>query len=155
MKRLAVIRVRGSAGVRSSVEDTLKMLHLTRVNHCTFVDNRPTYQGMLQKVKDYITWGEVAGEEVELLLRHRGELGGGEKLTDEYLRENTGFKDIAEFSQAFVDFKAELEDVPGLKKALRLHPPRKGFQNIKRSHSEGGALGYRGEEIKNLIPRMR
>ena len=155
MKRLAVVRVRGKVHVPREVEDTLRMLRLTRVNHCVFIDDRPTYLGMLQKAKDYITWGEVTAEEVALILRNRGELVGGRKLTDAYVKEHTKFKSIEDFAKAFVDFKAELKDIPNLKPVFRLHPPRKGYRSIKRSFVEGGALGYRGEAMRDLLRRMR
>ncbi len=155
MKRLAVVRVRGRVGVNSRIEDTLRMLRLTRVNHCVIVDDRPTYMGMLQKVKDYVTWGEVGAREVALLLRERGELEGGTRLTDAYVRENTPYSSIDEFAEAFVEFRAELADIPALKRVFRLHPPRKGYRKIKRSFAEGGALGYRGERISELLRRMR
>ncbi|MDI6655351.1 MAG: uL30 family ribosomal protein, partial [Candidatus Hydrothermarchaeota archaeon] len=35
MKRIAVVRVRGRTRIRKDIEDTLKMLRLTRVNYCT------------------------------------------------------------------------------------------------------------------------
>ena len=155
MKRLAVVRVRGKVHVPREVEDTLRMLRLTRVNHCVFIDDRPTYLGMLQKAKDYITWGEVTAEEVALILRNRGELVGGRKLTDAYVKERTKFKSIEDFAKAFVEFKAELKDIPNLKPVFRLHPPRKGYRSIKRSFVEGGALGYRGEAMRDLLRRMR
>ncbi len=155
MRRLAVVRVRGKVGVAREVEDTLRMLRLTRVNHCVLIDDRPTYRGMLQKAKDYITWGEVTQEEVALILRNRGELEGGTRLSDAYVREHTRFESIDDFARAFVEFKAELSDIPGLKKVFRLHPPRKGYRGIKRSFVEGGALGYRGEAMRELLRRMR
>ena len=155
MQRLAVVRVRGRVGVPQEVENTLRMLKLTRVNHCVFVDDRPTYRGMLQKAKDYITWGEVTPEEVALILRSRGELAGGKRLTDAYVKEHTKFKSIDDFARAFVEFNAELSDIPRLKPVFRLHPPRKGYRGIKRSFVEGGALGYRGEAMKELLRRMR
>ncbi|WP_457554856.1 50S ribosomal protein L30 [Candidatus Pyrohabitans sp.] len=155
MRRLAVVRVRGKVGVAREVEDTLRMLRLTRVNHCVLIDDRPTYRGMLQKAKDYITWGEVTQEEVALILRNRGELQGGTRLSDAYVREHTRFESIDDFARAFVEFKAELSDIPGLKKVFRLHPPRKGYRGIKRSFVEGGALGYRGEAMRELLRRMR
>jgi len=155
MKRLAVVRVRGRVKVNREIEDTLKMFRLTRVNHCVFIDDRPSYLGMLRKVKDYVTWGEVDEEDVALILKHRGELIGGKKLTDEYVKEKTKFKSIDDFAKAFVNFKAELKDIPNLKPVFRLHPPRKGYRKIKRSFSEGGALGYRGKEIGSLLYRMR
>jgi large subunit ribosomal protein L30 len=155
MQRLAVVRVRGHIGLSREVEDTLRMLRLTRVNHCVFIDDRPTFKGMLQKAKDYITWGEVTPEEVALILRNRGELVGGRRLTDAYVKEHTKFKSIDDFAKAFVEFKAELSDIPQLKPVFRLHPPRKGYRGIKRSFVEGGALGYRGEAMRELLRRMR
>jgi len=38
-------------------------------------------------------------------------------------------------------------------KPFRLHPPRKGYRNIKLPYPEG-ALGYRGKEINELLRRM-
>lgn len=154
--RLAVVRVRGRAGVRKEVEDTLRMLRLTRVNHCTLIDDRKQYLGMLEKVKDYVTWGEVDAEAVERLLKLRGELQGGGKLSDGYLQKNTRFKSIEAFAREFVAHRAELKDIPGLKPFFRLHPPRKGYGGIKRSVREGGALGRREAlGMKNLLYRMR
>jgi large subunit ribosomal protein L30 len=42
------------------------------------------------------------------------------------------------------------------KKFFRLHPPRKGFERkgIKLPFKVGGALGYRGNKINDLIKRM-
>ncbi len=42
------------------------------------------------------------------------------------------------------------------KKFFRLQPPRKGFgrKGTKKPFSVGGALGYRGEKINELIKRM-
>ncbi|GIR34454.1 MAG: hypothetical protein CM15mP48_1380 [Candidatus Poseidoniales archaeon] len=34
------------------------MLNLTKVNHATIIPERPTYTGMLQKAKDFVTWGK-------------------------------------------------------------------------------------------------
>ena len=49
--------------------------------------------------------------------------------------------------------KVKLADV-GIKPVFRLHPPRKGYEDIRLSVKEGGSLGYRGEEIKDLAKRM-
>ncbi len=42
------------------------------------------------------------------------------------------------------------------KKTFRLNPPRGGFgrKGIKRPFGEGGALGYRGNKINELLKRM-
>ena len=68
----AVIRVRGSVNVREDIKDTLKMLRLNRVNHLVFLPENDSYAGMLQKVKDYVTWGEIKPETLAKIIIRRG-----------------------------------------------------------------------------------
>jgi large subunit ribosomal protein L30 len=152
--RLAVVRVRGRVGIRKEIEETLNMLRLTRANYCVLIDDRREYLGMLAKVKDHITWGEVDTEAVARLLRLRGELEGGKKLTDSYLKKSTPYRSVEAFAKDFISHKAELKDIPGLKPFFRLHPPRKGYGGVKRSVREGGALGHR-KDMKSLLYKMR
>jgi large subunit ribosomal protein L30 len=110
---------------------------------------------MLQKIKDWATWGEIDSETVELLLTKRGELAGHKrKVTDDLIKRNTSFSSISEFAKSVCEFKAELSDLSALKKVFRLHPPRKGLKSIKAPFAEGGDLGYRGSDIKSLIQKM-
>ena len=66
------------------------------------------------------------------------------------------FLSIDDFAKALVSGEASMKDVDGLKPVLRLHPPRgsKGWGGIKRSYTVGGALGFRGEAISDLVSRM-
>ena len=54
--------------------------------------------------------------------------------------------------------EAILKELQGRKgkKTFRLHPPRGGYERkgIKVPFTVGGALGYRGEKINDLIKRM-
>ncbi len=154
MKRVVAIRLRGEVKMDRTVKDALEMLKLTRINYCSLLDDGATYSGMLYKVKDFITWGEVDAEDVALLLKNRGELVGGEKISDSYMSERTEFKSIEDFANKFVNFKADLSGVPRLRPFFRLHPPRGGHGGIKRSAAEGGALGRR-TNMKELIRKMR
>lgn len=151
--KLAVVRVRGGIKAREDVVDTLRMLGLTRVNHCVVVDNTPSIRGMLQKAKDYITWGEIRPEVLEAMLRKRGRLVGDRKI-DEKVLEAWGFSSFSEAAWAVCSGRRSLDELPGMKKVFRLHPPRKGFRSTKRSVKEGGSLGYCGEQINELIMRM-
>ena len=94
-------------------EQALHMLHLDVPNACCVVEDVPWQMGMVHRVKDIVTWGEVS-DEVLAQLRKRGD------------------------------------------KAFRLNPPRKGYgrKGIKNAFSQGGALGYRGEKINDLLKRM-
>ena len=155
MKLLAVIRLRGRVNVNRKIKDTLAMLRLHRRYHCVIVPDTPSYKGMLNVVKDYVTYGEVKAETLALLLRKRGKLVGNKPLTDEYVKEKTGYNSIDEFAKAVVEGKASLKDLPDLKPVFRLHPPRGGLKSTKWSYGVGGDLGYRGEAINQLLYKMR
>jgi len=150
---ITAIRVRGTAGVNKDINDTLLMLKLNRINHAVLIPENPSYQGMLVKSKDYITWGEIDEESLSQLIKERGELIGGNKVTDDYLKENTDYPSIMDLSKALLESKVKLEDV-NIKPVFRLHPPRKGYENTKKSFKEGGSLGYREDQIKDLIKKM-
>lgn len=153
-KCLAVIRVRGSSGVFRDIKETLKMLHLTRNYHATLIDNRPSYLGMLRKVQNQVTWGEVTKDSTVQLLRERGKLVGNKKITEEYLKE-IGYKSLDDLAGAIHKTEVELTRLPNVKPVFRLHPPKKGFKGkVKKSYAAGGVTGHRGEAINNLIKRM-
>lgn len=151
-----VIRARSDRGVTVKIRDTMGMLNLTKVNHATIVPNAPTYEGMLNKSKDYITWGEIDSDIISNLLKERGRMVGDKPVNDSVINDNSKFSSIDEFANAIVSGDATLKDVDGLKPVLRLHPPRgsKGWGGIKRSYTVGGALGFRGEAIRDLVSRM-
>ncbi|MFA5176459.1 MAG: 50S ribosomal protein L30 [Candidatus Nanoarchaeia archaeon] len=155
MSRIAIIQVRGPIGLKKPVKDTLTMLNLHRKNSCVIIKTNPSNVGMLTIVKDYITWGELDKETLKELLQKRGRVVGDKLLTEDYLKEKLKLS-FDDFIEEFMKLKKELRDVPGLKKYFRLTPPRKGFERggIKIPFSMGGALGYRGNKINDLIKRM-
>ena len=59
---LAVIRIRGGVGVRKGVQDTLRMLGLKSVNAVAVLPRSDSILGMIKKVEDYVTWGEIPDE---------------------------------------------------------------------------------------------
>lgn len=153
----AIIRLRGSLNVRPGIKYTLVLLRLHRVNHCVVVDDNAYYNGMIRKVKDYIAWGGISEDMLALLLKNRGRLEGGKRLTDEYIRENTPFGSMQELAHALYEGKAQMKDLMAIKikPLFRLHPPRKGHKGIKRGVKEGGELGYHGDKINELLYKMR
>ena len=68
----AVIRLRGSVNMHKKNNDTLDMLKLHKVNHCVLVREDATYKGMLKKVENWITWGEVSSDVEKMLKEKRG-----------------------------------------------------------------------------------
>jgi len=150
---MIALRVRGRTGIKKEIADTLDMLRLTRINHAVLLSEDPSYQGMLQKAKDYITWGEIDQETLTQLIEKRGRLPGRERITPEALAEVGEYKSVEELSEALINEKTTLKE-SGLKPVFRLHPPRKGYNHIRKSFKEGGTLGYRGEEIITLVKKM-
>ncbi|MDR0913472.1 MAG: 50S ribosomal protein L30 [Methanobrevibacter sp.] len=148
-----VIRVRGTTGVKKGIADTLTMLRLNRLNHGVLIDETPSYKGMLQKSKDYITWGEIDAETLVDILSKRGKLVGGDKLTEEYLKDNTEYNSFEDLANALLKDEVDYDNI-NLKPVFRLHPPRKGYEGIRIAFKEGGSLGFRGELIKDLIKKM-
>lgn len=150
----AVIRVRGSVNVKSDIKDTLKMLRLNKVNHCVILPKTKGYSGMLQKVKDYVTWGEIRPETLAKMILHRGRLVGDKKISDKYIEASTKYKSVMSFAKAVSQGETKFQDIKDIKPVIRLHPPIKGYEGVKKSYKLGGALGYRGEDINELIERM-
>lgn len=151
----AVVRLRGQVNVRYTIEDTMKLLRLHKVNHCVILPEDPHYKGMVQKVKDYVAYGKVDAKALAELLENRGRLEGGSRLTEEYVRENTAYPSVQAFAEAVIEGKASLKDIPGLKPVFRLHPPRKGHAGIKRTVQQGGVLGNHDADINMLLHKMR
>ncbi len=151
-----VIRVRSNIGVERSIRETMGHLNLTRVNHAVLVPENDTYAGMLQKSKDYVTWGKVDEETITNLISERGRLTGDKPITDAVVKAETDFKNIKAFAASIAAGDSTTKAITDMKPVFRLHPPRgtKGWGGIKRHFTVGGALGYRGEAITELVGRM-
>ncbi|OED29777.1 50S ribosomal protein L30 [Methanosphaera sp. WGK6] len=149
----AVIRIRGRTGIKRNIADTLDMLNLTRISHAVVIPETPSYKGMLQKAKDYITWGEISEETYKKLLAERGRLSGNRRVTDEFVKENTDYDSVEALAVALYNGETTLKEA-GLKPLFRLNPPRKGYEGTRKSFKEGGSLGYRAENINELLEKM-
>ena len=150
----AVIRVRGTVNVNPDIKKTMKLLRLTRTNHCVILEENVVYKGMLQMVKDYTTWGEINKETLTKLISSRGKLIGDKPLTAEYLKTATPYHSFEKLSEAILENKVQYKEIPEVKPLFRLNPPRKGHRTVKRSFVNKGSLGYRKEHINTLIERM-
>ncbi len=154
MSAVGIIRLRGQINVNPKIKDTLRYLRLTRVNHAVVLPDNATTKGMLQVAKDYVTWGEVTADTVANAIRARGRLVGDKPITDDHVKANTDFDGIDALAAAIVAGDFEYKDLADVKPLLRLAPAKKGLEGIKRSYKAGGALGYRGDNINDLIGRM-
>jgi large subunit ribosomal protein L30 len=153
-KCFAVIKIRGTISAQREARETLEILRIPKTNNAILIDNRPSYMGMLYRVQNYVTWGEVSKETVAMLLKERGRLAGGKKLTDEAV-EAMGYKSIDALADAIASCKVEFQKLPNVQSVFKLRPPSKGFKGkTKKSYAAGGEAGYRGEKISELIKRM-
>lgn len=149
-----MVKVRGTISALREARETLELLRLARTNNAILIDNRPSFMGMLYRVQNYVTWGEVSKETVALMLQKRGKLAGGKKLTDESV-ETLGYKSIDGLAEAIAKCKTQYQKLPNVQPVFKLHPPKKGFKGkTKKSYAAGGEAGYRGEAINDLIKRM-
>jgi large subunit ribosomal protein L30 len=116
------------------------MLRLNRRMHCIVVKESDSANGMLNKVKDDITWGEISDEVLKKMIFKRGRKERNEKLTTE------------EAEKAFSEIKGGKKAM--IKPVFRLTPPSKGFKKSIKQQYPNGEIGYRGEKINELILRM-
>ena len=153
-KCIAVVRIRGTISASRNVRETLQMINLKRNNYAVLIDNRPSFLGMIKTAQNFITWGEISKETVDMLIKKKGRLAGNKKLTDDYAQK-IGYKSLEELAEAIFNCRAGYWKLPNVQPVFKLHPPTKGFKGkIKKSYGMGGELGYRGEKINELIKRM-
>ncbi|MFC7154182.1 50S ribosomal protein L30 [Halomarina halobia] len=152
----ALVQLRGAVDTSAGVRDTMSMLNLGRVNHCTFVPDTDAYRGMVTKVNDWVAHGEPSEGTVATLIRRRGEPAEGEgPVDDEWVAEHTDYDGIDALAAAIVNEETTLRE-QGLSPTLRLHPPRGGHDGIKHPTKEGGQLGkHTTEGIDELLTSMR
>ena len=154
-RRIVIVRIKGKTGLKKTPKDTLKMLRLYKKHTCVVVSNSDSYIGMIKKIKDHATWGEIDESTLKKLMENRGRLALKKPLTEAYVKEKLNM-DIGEFVKQIMEFKKELKDLPGLKPFFKLSPPKGGFEQggIKKQFALGGVLGYRKEKINDLVKKM-
>ena len=154
MMMYAVIRLRGMVRIPHDKKRCFEALNLDRVNHLVLVPEDDCTKGQINKVQDYVTYGQVDASALEKLLIKRARLSGDKRLDAEYLKK-VKFPSTKEMAQALLEGKTSLDKL-GIKKVFRLGPPSKGLERkgLKASFKVGGSLGDRKEKINDLIKRM-
>jgi large subunit ribosomal protein L30 len=82
--KLAAVLIRNTTAASSDIRDALRMLRLHRKFSCNVMDNNKQTRGMLDKVKDYITFGEIDDDTFKLLEQKRGKKDSEGKLKKEF-----------------------------------------------------------------------
>ena len=72
MSKIAIILIRGRIGTHRDVKYTLDLLRLKKKHVCVVIEEKEETKGMLQKIKDYVTWGTIDEETYKELVDKRG-----------------------------------------------------------------------------------
>ena len=141
---LAVIRISGMVKVNKNIAETLERLRLRRKYSCVILDEKKVeIKGMIDKVRDFVAYGEIDEATLKKLVKGRGKKVGDKELED---------KEVEEVVKGILEGK-KIEDInEKVKSFFRLHPPRKGIDS--KHHFPKGVLGNNGDKINDLIERM-
>ena len=154
---LVAVRLDGLPNVKSGEELTLNALRMKTRFSAVILPDTISFRGMLQRVKDHVTWSEAKGEDLGLLLSNRARTAEGLGITDKYVEEKTKLGGVRELLSALYSGKLRLLELwqIGVKPVFRLHPPRGGFaRSSKRPYADRGELGYRKDGLHDLLTKM-
>ena len=81
MANIAIIRISGQIGLKKEVAETLYRLRIRRKYACVVLE-KPTKEqlGMINKVKDFVAYGEISDEIYKKLVKERGKKDAKGKL---------------------------------------------------------------------------
>ena len=79
--KIAVVRIRGQVGLNRDVKETLHRLRVRRKYACVVFDNPSKEQmGMIQRMKDFVAYGEIDDKTHKELVDKRGQKDVNVKL---------------------------------------------------------------------------
>lgn len=136
---IIAIRLRSGLKARSGMLDALKMLRMDKKHNAVVLNETPSIKGMLMKVKDYITWGEISDEMLKQLILKRGRKEGNARLTEK---------------EALDAFEKIKKGEKPIKPVFCLTPPSGGFKKSIKEHYPNGELGKRKENIDDFVKAM-
>lgn len=149
MSKIAIVLIRGLVNLSHSKKKTLEYLRLKQKHACSVVEDTIENRGMIEKVKDYVTYGTIDEAFFKEMLDKRVQTVGDRDIK----------VDSAKIAKEYFSGKTKLRDFETnyeIKAFFRLHPPIGGFENkgIKAPFGKGGVLGNRDEKISELISKM-
>jgi large subunit ribosomal protein L30 len=126
---LVAIMVRSAIDANPKISGILNRMGLRKRLTLVVHKSSEEIKNQFKEIKDYITYGEIDEGYLTKLLEKRGQ----ESETGKLVVKGKKYK-----------------------RHMGMHPPVKGFERggIKKGFGQGGALGYRGQEISKLIERM-
>ncbi len=124
-----VIWIRGIIKAKPRVRKTLESLGLDKKNSLAIIPE--DRKKMLKIIEGFVTYGEINKETLTKIIKKKLKIENPEKKAEKILKGEE-------------------------KVVFHLRPPSKGFERggIKKFYKEGGAIGYRGSDINQLLGRM-
>ena len=149
MNKIAVILVRGMVNLSYEKKKTLEYLRLKQKHACSVLDDTSENRGMVEKVKDYVTYGTIDENTYKEMLDKRVQKVGKSDIEI----------DTKKIAKDYFSGKIKLRDFEStyrIKPFFRLHPPIGGFEKggIKEPYAKKGVLGNREDKIGELIAKM-
>ena len=137
---LAIIKLRSAINADAKATGVLNRLRMRKKLTLAVFKNTPEILAQMTVVKDYTTYGEIDAALFEEIMKKRGK----------------EYKGPVEDSKKKIKYPFIAYQGKKLRPFFALHPPIGGFERggIKKPFQLHGALGYRGEKIKELIARM-
>ena len=149
-----LVRIRGPIDIIGDINETMRLLKIPKKFNATIIPDNVYSQGMLKKIKDYVTWGPASPQIIKELILGRGKLIGNKSIDEKELIKITGYDSTTKLYSDISEGVLKLKDIKNMKPIFRLHPPRKGFKkSTKKAITEKGELGFRND-IDKLILRM-
>lgn len=136
---ILVIRIAGQVKIPGDVDETLYRMNIRKKYTATILENNKVTKKLLNKVRNFVAYGEIDDELLQKILEKRGKRVDKKKIDSE--------KAVKEIS------KKSLRE-QGIKPFFGLHPPLKGIDSKKHFGVGKGVLGNNGKEIKKLVERM-
>ncbi len=145
----AAIRIRGLPDRNRKIENTLKHIGLNQRNSLVFLPETETFEGMLNKTKDIVTYGKVSQEFLEEFLEDRIDI---ESVYESFGEES--FEDLVDkIDEGEICISEAIEE--GFVNAFNMNSPKKGFKDTKRQFKQSGSLGLREDhKVEKIVKRM-
>lgn len=135
-----VVRMRGTVNVPYWANTTLESLNLSKKFRATIVPESTEYSGMLNRIRQLVTWCRVDNETVKNLLDKKGR-----KTASQPLKESDLPKEYGNLDKLAIDIANDtvvLSKLNGIKPWFALNPPRGGFKkSVKKQTTQNGILG--------------
>jgi large subunit ribosomal protein L30 len=77
---IALIRIKGRVGLSKEINETLDRLRMRKKYTCVVIKGSSEENGMIEKLRDFIAYGEIKDDTYKQLVSKRGKKGKDGKL---------------------------------------------------------------------------